>query len=339
MRFVSSFLTVLLSLSFCLLSTDAYSQSVWSDPDRAAKEHPDFRVQGEYRGAVRSNQNETSVGAQVIARGKGSFRLVLYPGGLPGAGWNGRDRYQMTSERNNDHVRFEVDESLPFSVARLGDQVIRLNDANGTTLGRLKKITRKSDTLGLKPPENAVVLFDGTEQSLEEHWQQGATMTEDGLLIQGATSTDKFQDARVHLEFRLPFKPEARGQGRGNSGFYMQGRYEIQMLDSFGLKPAHNRCGGIYEVRPPDVNMTFPPLTWQTYDLEFQAPEFKNGEKTKPARMTVLHNGILIHEDVPVKKPTRAAPVDESPDPGPLYLQDHGNPVRYRHIWVAPLNQ
>jgi hypothetical protein len=176
------------------------------------------------------------------------------------------------------------------------------------------------------------VLFDGSTADKFE----GGRMTEDGLLMEGATSKQKFQSFRLHLEFRLPFQPFDRGQGRGNSGFYAQGRYEVQILDSFGLKGEDNECGGIYRVARPAVNMCYPPLAWQTYDVEFTAARFKDGKKVANARMTVRHNGVVIHEDVEIPATTVAAPVGrEGPEPGPVYLQDHGNPVRFRNIWVV----
>jgi hypothetical protein len=139
----------------------------------------------------------------------------------------------------------------------------------------------------------------------------------------------------LHIEFMLPFMPKAQGQARGNSGVYLQGRYEVQVLDSFGLEGKDNECGGIYEVKAPDANMCYPPLVWQTYDIKFTAARFDAaGKKTANARMTVFHNGTKIHDNVEVPKATRAAPNAEGPEPGFLHLQDHGCPVRYRNIWI-----
>lgn len=152
-------------------------------------------------------------------------------------------------------------------------------------------------------------------------------------------SRAQFGDHRLHIEFRTPYKPDARGQGRGNSGVYVQGRYEVQVLDSYGLKGANNECGGIYSVKAPRVNMCAPPLQWQTYDITFRAPRFnKDGDKVKNARITVLHNGVNIHDDVELTVDgTTAAPWKGPARQGPIYLQDHGNPVQYRNIWVLPL--
>ena len=130
--------------------------------------------------------------------------------------------------------------------------------------------------------------------------------------------------------------PAARGQGRGNSGVYLQGRYEVQMLDSFGLDGDEQRVRRpLRASRPPSVNMCFPPLAWQTYDIDYTAAKFEDGKKTKNATITVKHNGVTIHQDVELPQTTTAAPVAEGPEPGPIYLQDHGNPVRYRNIWLV----
>jgi hypothetical protein len=176
------------------------------------------------------------------------------------------------------------------------------------------------------------VLFDGASA---DAFRDGR-VTDDRLLAEGTTSVARFQDFTLHLEFMLSYMPQGREQGRSNSGCYLQGRYEVQILDSFGLAGEDNECGAIYGVRRPNVNMCFPPLSWQTYDVDFTAARYdSSGTKTANARMTVRHNGVVVHKDVEVPDSTRAAPVVEGPDPGPIYLQDHGNPLRFRNIWVV----
>ncbi|HLQ45872.1 MAG TPA: DUF1080 domain-containing protein, partial [Planctomycetaceae bacterium] len=158
----------------------------------------------------------------------------------------------------------------------------------------------------------------------------------DGLMSQGITSKQKFQDFSLHLEFLLSYMPAERGQRRANSGCYMQGRYEVQILDSFGLSGEHNECGGIYTINKPDTNMCFPPLSWQTYDVDYTAAKYDSaGKKTQNAKMSVLHNGVPIHKDVELPKATTAAVLGEGPEPGPIYIQDHGNPIRFRNIWLV----
>lgn len=146
----------------------------------------------------------------------------------------------------------------------------------------------------------------------------------------------KFTDFNLHLEFRTPFMPEARGQSRGNSGVYLQGRYEIQILDSYGLEGRDNECGGIYTVAAPLVNMCAPPMQWQTYDVNFHAPRFDNASnKTKDALVTVMHNGVNIICQKKIRGPTAVALDSNVTQPGGVYLQDHGNPVQFRNIWLV----
>jgi type 1 glutamine amidotransferase/mono/diheme cytochrome c family protein len=281
----------------------ALAALTWINPTLAAAEDKDFSIQGEYVGPSRA--------MQVIALGAGEFEAVIYSGGLPGAGW---------------------DKQPPQRVDVGADDVASLTQANN-----MQRIERASPTLGMQPPASAIVLFDGSQESLKEHWQPGAKLTEDGLLEAGATSIDTFQDYSLHVEFRTPFKPYARGQGRGNSGVYYQGRYETQVLDSFGLEGKMNETGGIYSIRDPDLNMCFPPLTWQTYDADFQAAKFdSDGNKIADAILTVRLNGVVVQQSVALKNKTTAAPVKEGPDPGPVFLQGHGNPVLFRNIWAVP---
>ena len=140
-----------------------------------------------------------------------------------------------------------------------------------------------------------------------------------------------------HIEFMCPLEPEKRGQGRGNSGVYFAGRYEIQILDSFGLESGMGDCGSIDGIAVTGENACLPPLCWQTYDVIYRAPREKEDGTFMPALMTVFHNGVKIHENQPVGRTTTAAPFKENAEFGPLYLQDHGNPVRYRNIWYLEL--
>jgi len=307
------------------VSAAAADKGAVTDP---AQGGPDFAIQGEYLGKLNDHGKEVQYGGQIIALGGGKFHGVGHVGGLPGAGWSKGDKMLLADGELKDGAVAFTTKCGKTAVVK--DGTITVAKANAEVLGTLKKVNRESPTLGAKPPAGAVVLFDGT--SIDKF--TGARMTEDKLLMEGATSKDKFQSATIHLEFRTPFQPNARGQGRGNSGFYAQGRYEVQILDSFGLEGKNNECGGIYSVAEPKLNMCLPPLSWQTYDVEFTAAEYKDGKKIKNARMTVKHNGVAIHEDVEVPRATTAAPVPEGPEPGPLFLQNHGNPVRFRNIWV-----
>lgn len=289
------------TLIACLACTTVASAKgpAYVTRDEAAVAESGFAVQGEY---VADGK-----GVQIIDLANGKFRAVTYQGGLPGAGWD-------KSEKKSAE----------------GD----LTAIAAITAG-LKKVERQSPTLGAKAPEGAVVLFDGTADTLKSQWKEGAEMTPDGLLMPGVTSVETFGSFKLHIEFLLPYMPHDQGQARGNSGCYLQGRYEVQMLDSFGLEGLDNECGGIYKAAPPSVNMCLPPLTWQTYDIDFTAAQFDaDGKKTANARATVKHNGVQIHDNLELPSGTPGGTGGEAPEAGPLFLQHHGDPVRYRNIWV-----
>ncbi len=295
--------------------------------DPASITDPDYYVQGEYTGEIQTDEGRVALGVQVIALGGGHFRAVGHIGGLPGAGWDKSEK-RIGDGETKDGVTTFIGKRVD---ARIKDQVLTVTDKDGTELGQLKRTLRTSPTLGAKPPEGALVLFDG---STADEFHNGR-MTPDHLLMQGVTSKRKFGSCTLHLEFRTPYQPQDGGQGRGNSGCYLQGRYEVQILDSFGLEGKNNECGGIYTINDPAQNLCLPPLQWQTYDIDYTAATFDAaGKKTKDARMTVRHNGVEVQHDVALTHGTTAAPVKEGPEPGPLYLQDHGNPVRFRNIWL-----
>ena len=287
----------------------------------------DFAIQGEYLGMLDGQK----IGVQVWAKGKGEFEAVGFTGGLPGDGWdeNRKDRQTVTGRREPGKkvATFRHQNSIVIvdgSTAEVEENGVKVT---------LKKETRTSPTLGAKPPAGAVVLFDGQGVNRFPNSQ-----IDDKLhaLKEGITSEDTFHDCSLHVEFMLPFIPEARGQGRGNSGLYLQGRYEVQMLDSFALDGKDNECGGLYKIASPRINMCLPPLTWQTYDVDFTAAKYdETGQKLVNAKITVKHNGVLIHENQELPGPTASAPRKEDDKPGPVYLQNHGNPVRYRNIWVV----
>lgn len=288
----------------------------------------DFAVQGEYVGKLTAEGERDAWGAQVIALGDGKFRGVGYQGGLPGDGWNGYRKEMAEGRRSGDKV---VLYGNGFTL-NVGDGTIVVTSDDGQQMGTMKKTHRRSETLNSKPPPNAVVLFDGTTADNFE----GGRLTDEGLLAEGVVSKQRFGDFSCHLEFRLPYMPDARGQGRANSGFYVQGRYEIQILDSFGLDGRDNECGGIYQIAEPETNMCLPPLSWQTYDVDFVAARFEGDRKVRDARITVRHNGVTIHDNLALPHVTGGNLIPDNDEPGPVYLQDHGNPVRFRNIWVVP---
>lgn len=201
------------------------------------------------------------------------------------------------------------------------------------------------------PPPGARRLFDGTSAG-PETWQRRpghagreALWRAEGDVLHVVPGTgdhlsrSEFGDQLLHVEFMTPDMPHERGQGKGNSGVYVQARYEVQVLDSFGVASGDGDCAAIYGVAPPARNACRRPERWQSYDIRFRAPRFDaSGAKTEDARMSVWHNGVPVHVDVAVPAPTPAAAFGDEQPRGPLMLQDHGNPVRYRNIWVLPLD-
>jgi len=306
------------------ISVSAFAQDTFLTIEDAGD---DYRIQGEYTGAIESDGEKVPVGAQVIALGEGKFDAVVYVGGLPGAGWDGSDKIRGQGTTEGDVVKFRSDENGTAEIAA-GRMTIR--SQSGATLGVLNRTVRESSTLGAKPPAGARVLFDG---SSAEHFERGKLAMGD-LLAADCETKHKFGSHKLHIEFRTPFKPKARGQARGNSGVYIQGRYECQVLDSFGLEGENNECGGIYSISRPAVNACFPPLTWQTYDIDFTAARYDGDRKVHNARVTIRHNGIVIHKDLELPHGTPGKN-PEGPGPDVIYLQGHGNPVVYRNIWVV----
>jgi hypothetical protein len=296
---------------------------VYLDPAQAG---PEFALQGEYVG----KSGDQKLGAQVIALGNGSFQAVFLPGGLPGAGWDGKTRVRVDGKRVGDGVGFEGGSS--DWAGQLGEGKLAGHDAGGGKFS-LEKVTRGSSTMGLKPPSDAVVLFDGKNA---DAWVNGK-MDTNGLLEAGTRTKQEFHDFTLHVEFRTPFKPTGRGQDRGNSGLYLLNRYEVQILDSFGLDGVFNECGAMYRQKAPDVNMCLPPLAWQTYDIDFQAARWDSaGNKEKNAVITIRHNGVLVQNHYELTGPTGgAARRPEVGNTGPIAFQNHGNPVMLRNVWLV----
>lgn len=325
-RLLARFASLALTAAF-MAATNAHAADgkgdVFTD---AANAGPDYAVQGEYQGKV--GEDEMKVGAQVIALGDGKFRGVFYHGGLPGDGWT-RDgeKVEADGKTEGDETKFTHDNKS----AVIKNGKMTLVNENGEKVGTLEKVERKSSTLGAKAPDGAKVLF--AKAGDEANWE-GGKVTDDGLLRVGGKTKDKFADCKLHIEFRTPFQPKAGGQGRGNSGVYITNRYELQVLDSFGLSGENNECGGFYQIKEPAVNMCYPPLAWQTYDIDFTAAKYEDGKKVKNARVTVKHNGVTIHDDLELPRATPGG-IGEGPDPAAFFFQDHGNPVVYRNVWAV----
>lgn len=203
--------------------------------------------------------------------------------------------------------------------------------------------------LPVPAPAGAIVLFDGRDLGW---WSRNDGAPAGWRLVDGAMEVVKgaggirtrvaFGDVRLHVEWASPTPAEGSGQDRGNSGVFLMQTYEVQVLDSYGNETyADGQAAAIYGQFPPRVNVTRPPGEWNSYDIEFRRPRFDStGVLLSPARMTVRHNGVLVQDDVALLGPTShrvRAPYTAHADALPIALQDHGHPVRFRNIWVAPL--
>ena len=287
-----------------------------------------FQLMGEFLGEITPAEGETEMlGLQIRSIGGDQFDAQSFLGGLPGQDTHQSKSVRMIGQRSDDFV---VLSGGPYVIIVERDACLLL-DRKGSKIGKLERLDRKSPTLGARPPEGATVIFDGTNI---DQFADGQ-MTKEGLLMEGATIKPMFQDFNLHVEFRLPYMPEAEGQSRGNSGLYLHSRYECQVLDSFALEPLFNGLGSLYRFRAPDLNMALPPLAWQTYDVQFTAPRWAaDGSKVRNAHITSWVNGVKVQDNVELPNKTGAGKPEE-PNLQPILLQNHGDPVRYRNIWVV----
>jgi hypothetical protein len=291
-------------------------------------------VQGLYEGTVSGDPGPRKFEARVVACGRGTYRIFLRQVG-PGD----VTKLELEGKADGDVLRF---------TGKLGNVEWNATFADGAIKGtcgpqgrlELKRVQRPSPTLGAKPPAGAVVLLDGkTFDEVTKNPTSPPWKIVDGDAVEvpkgGMNSKRRFDGSfRLHVEFKCPLIPDARDQGRANSGVYLPNGDEIQVLDSFGMTTYKGGgCGGIYAYKDPDTFDKFslasaPPLQWQTFDVEYYVPK-KDGKVVGKPRVTVSHNGIKIHDNFEVQREAR---------PGGFHFQDHGNPVQYRNIWVLPLD-
>lgn len=333
MRFNRLMLTWLTMVAF-LSSSDGID--VWADepPVVTNFSFPHEFVQGEYAGKMLVDENWQTYGLQVVARGEGKFTANLLPGGLPSEENLSPYPTKLEGQVEGDQLILKSDGGLKFQFKGSPFYQFVQIDSRQNLMAQLFRVERYSSTLNQSPPQNAIVLFgNGLAHELSN-----AKVTPAGNLAIGASTAFPVEDFQLHVEFRLPFQPEKSNQNRGNSGIYMQRRYEVQVLDSFGEPPVENNAGSIYKQRAAAANMSLPPLVWQTYDIWFTAPRWSDdGKKTSPARVTVKHNGILIHDDVEIQSKTGAG-LAEGREPQPILFQDHGDPVEFRNLWLIKGN-
>jgi Domain of Unknown Function (DUF1080) len=327
------FLSVLcISMIGLVVAEDKKPTRIAENEPTKLKDDADFAVQGEYEGEVELMDQKRKIAMQVIARGEGKFDIKPFSGGLP---MTGDEMVRGKGSGARDGKVVKVTDEKGKEVGSIEDGTFKITE-KGLNL-TIKKVSRKSPTLGTKPPEGATVLY-GSEKDVE-NWENGKVVElSDGKFL-GATncrSKKAFQNFTAHVEFRLAWMPNSTGQGRSNSGVYLQDRYECQVLDSFGLSGENNECGGFYQQAKPKVNMCFPPMVWQTYDIDFTAATFEGAKKLTNAKVTVKHNGVVIHENLEFTKATPGGKFStEVPEAGGLFFQNHGDPVVFNNVWVV----
>ncbi|MBP8128965.1 MAG: DUF1080 domain-containing protein [Candidatus Hydrogenedentes bacterium] len=299
-------------------------------------------IQGNWEGAFSGGDwNKFVLRAEVIGQPGNTYRALIYIGDLQAVELAGLSR--------GDAAVFagEVDLGMlgkfaAWAQARNGEMQGELLPGSGAAARfAMKRVVKTPPTLGQAPPEGAVVLLG--EGTGEDAWKaEPGNFANGEMRIGGNTYTSKHEygDAQVHVEFLCPYMPDQSGQARGNSGVYVHGRYEVQVLDSFADAPGAGTCGAIYSIAVPPAGACLPPGEWQTYDITFRAPKFDAaGKKTADAVITVVQNGQTLYNNMTLPHPTPGGIDGKEAALGPLMLQNHGNEVRFRNVWVLPLDK
>lgn len=321
----------------------------------------DYEAQGEYVGTI---QGGAKLGAWLVSRGSGKFDVVILPGGLldltkaatgrvdPNGGWDGKTRYSATNitlsgTTFNATIAGGGTSYVLTSITGTGINRVLNGTAGGSAFALARKTgdlgiggDRHSPTTGLRPEGKPWStgfqswFVDGTKATNAEatadlaKWKNrdnGVQLKYGNFLYRGIQSAASHGSCFLHIEMRNPFMPTATGQSRGNSGIYLRGMHEQQVLDSFGSTGLPDDFGAVYKVKVPNVNAALPPLTWQTYDIYYTAGTGTNGT------FTTYANGVLVQEGTPVSVITEAGFNGTT-----LYLQNHGNEVIYNNIWMIP---
>jgi hypothetical protein len=303
---------------------------------------------GAYEGTYQADPSHTTKAtAKVIAEGPGYYRVVLQA--EPLASDEPSAQFEIYGVQQGTKVNLFGRANAGYWHGTIAaDRLVADPGYYGIGL-ELKKTARPSPAEGAQPPAGAVVLlpFSPGQAPDASAWTGGAWKPLDDGSLQcnpgkgSITTKQNFGDIKLHVEFWLPLMADSFGQGRANSGVIINNIYEIQVLDSFGLVPSTGDCGAIYSQNRPRVNASLPPEQWQTYDITFRAPRMNpDGSVKEKARVTVEHNGIKVQDNVAIEGATAGHEPGKPPAnvaTGPLQLQDHGNRVRYRNVWLVEM--
>lgn len=326
--------------SVCATMATLWTASAWTQD----------QFMGLYEGTYQADRAQTTKAtARVIAEGPAYYRVVVQAEPLvPG---EPTAEFEIYGVRQGANVNlFGRSNAEMWHGTISGDKLVADPGYYGIGL-ELRKANPHSPTEGAQPPTGATVLlpFSPGQAPDTSAWQGGPWKPlPDGSLQciprNGAIRTrQRFSDMKLHLEFWLPLLAENFGQARANSGVFLNDLYEIQVLDSFGLVPSMGDCGAVYDQTRPRVNANFPPEHWQTYDITFRAPRMNpDGSVKEKGRVTVELNGIKVQDDTTIEGGTAGHEPGKPPPnraTGPLQLQDHGNQVRYRNVWLVELKQ
>ncbi len=327
----------LVALLLCLAASVAYAQRF--TVEEMFPEEPD-PFMGNWMGRWSEEEDvDPVITAQIISLGRDHYQIRLAPKLFMRA-----RPLAVIETRARDGV-------LSFDDQGYRGEIQGGRFTGGRRTGRLTfemtRVVHEPPTLGAPPPDNAIVLFDGTNFDAWENADNWELVDDDAMMVLpdsgDLVSKQKFKDVQLHVEFRTPYQPTERGQSRGNSGVFVQDEYEVQVLDSYGLEGYYDECGALYKVSAPYVNATLPPAQWQTYDITFRAARFdEDGEVSEYPRMTVLHNGYVIQYEQVIpeitawKEHSRLQPPPK--EPGAIKLQSHrAHYVQFRNVWVVDL--
>jgi hypothetical protein len=330
------------SISFVLGVFFILTPHAWSENPSPSGDPFIGEYEGTYRSTGRPNYAST---AKVISEGRGLYRLLMQY--TPPAADSWTNQIELHGQSAGPRLLFNGFSNDDRWEGTVQEGKLTVSKA-GTHYGggfALNKVIKHSPSEGLKPPRGAAVLLpfeEGKKTSLAAWTNDKWPLGNDGTMQVGKgdnRTRERYGSVRIHMEFNLAHMPSAHGQSRSNSGIYFQDRYEVQILDSFGLIQGSGDCGSIYEQSVALVNMTYPPGQWQTYDIVFTAATFdKNGKVKVYPTVTVEHNGVLVQDKHEYKKVTGGAVNDKVVEKAPIRLQDHGDPVKYRNIWIEELD-